>query len=544
MFLPLGGLGEVGMNCFVLQQDDEILVVDCGATFPDDDVGVDLVVPDFEWLLARESQVVGIFITHGHEDHIGALPHLLRRFKHAPAVFAPPHASALLATRFQEQKISTDCLHLVHPGEQYEIGGFSVEPIAVAHSIVDATALLIETKAGKTLHTADFDLDAEQPAGHKTDEARLREIGASGVALLLSDSTNIDVAERPFSEGDVYRELVRQIEGAEKRVAVGMFSSNLHRLQAMFSAAEMSGRKLCFLGRSLTRQVSICSDLGYLRYKSNLLVPPEALADLPPEQTLVVAGGSQGEPLSSLKRLSQGLHTALSLEPGDRVLLSSRVIPGNEKAVYQMVLDFLRKDIEVISAREVPSIHTSGHASRGELRTMLSWIAPRAFIPVHGTLHHLRRHAELARGEGVAQVQVVENGASVLLSKGGELRLGPAWEQGSVRLAFGGEILSSRQRRRRTELARRGSLLVSVAINEQGRRLGRLEITSMGIPGVDEDEGALQVIRSTAQEVVTRSGSRPIATLEDALGRALRRVIQEMCGARPVVSVHVLVVES
>lgn len=541
-FFPLGGLGEIGMNCFALRQGEQILVVDCGATFPDDDVGVDLVVPDFRWLWEHGSKIVGIFITHGHEDHIGALPHFLRGLRHTPPVFAPAHASALIASRLSEQKMDSDCLHLVRPGERYEVGAFVVEPIAVAHSIVDATALCIETKVGRILHTADFDLDPEQPAGHLTNAARLSELGESGITLLLSDSTNIDVPERFHGEGDVYREIRRKIFEAPQRVVVGMFSSNVHRLKALIEAAEITGRKLCLLGRSLIRQVRICSDLGYLNYKSDLLVSPDDVGDLAPSETLIVAGGSQGEAPSSLRRLSLGTHSSLTLDAGDWVLLSSRVIPGHERAVHVMTGDFLRRGVQVISGREAPRIHTSGHASRSELAQMMVWTRPRSFIPVHGTLHHLRRHQALAQEMGIPASAVVENGTPVEIRSSGELRVLSPVASGAVRLIAGGEVLGVKSRRRRTDLARRGTLFLSVAIDEQGLKVGQAHITSQGVAGIDDDEDALQVLVSRVQEVLQRGRHPRTVDLKEALGRALRSVALEMCGAKPIISVHVHVV--
>lgn len=539
-FLPLGGLGEIGMNCFALEQGGRILVVDCGACFPDDDLGIDLLVPDFSWLLEREAQIDGVFITHGHEDHIGALPHLFRSFRRSVPIYAPHHASALIASRFEEQGLDDGSLHLVEVGNCYQVGPFEVEPVHVAHSIINATALAIHTQAGVILHTADFDLDTEQPAGAPTNSERLIELGDAGVRLLLSDSTNIDTEARELSEGDVARELQQLVKEAKTRVIVGLFSSNAHRLKALGEAAEATGRRLCLLGRSLNRQVQVASSLGALRFRSDLLVPPDALRDMERERVLVVAGGSQGEPLSALRRLSQGTHSEFEVEEGDVVILSARVIPGNEKTVHTMLGDFTRMGAEVITRRERPRVHTSGHASRAELAQMMEWVRPDSFIPVHGTLHHLKKHAELAREMGISDVMVVENGASIEIERRKSLTLGSPFPHGAVRLAWGGEVMSSRVRRRRGEMARRGVVFVSVLVDARRELRGKMNLTVLGVPGVDDDEGAWAVVESAVRAGLNKHREVQMMSLEEGIRRAVRAVIQEMCGARPLVEVHVM----
>ncbi len=536
-FVPLGGLGEIGMNCFALEQDGEILVVDCGAAFPDDDLGVDIIHPDFSWLKERSSDIVGIFITHGHEDHIGALFYLLRELQKKVPVYAPPHASALIKSRFSDLGASLDNLHEVRGGVVQQVGSFLVEPIPVAHSIVDAYALSIETVVGRVVHTGDFNLDQEQPAGHLTDSYRLKELGKAGVRLLLSDSTNIDRESRQYNEGDVARFLIEMVQGFEGRVVVGMFSSNGHRLWALGEAAQQSGRKLCFLGRSLTRHHQLATRLGHLRFPSSLLVDPSEIQEIHREKLLVVAGGSQGEGASSLRRLSAGKHPQLKMDRGDKVCLSSRVIPGNEMAVFHMMNGFLRQGVEVQSHRSNAQIHTSGHASRDELTEMIEWLQPQAFIPVHGTLHHLLAHEKLARELGVADTCVVENGASVEISSSKELRRADRVRHGLVRVAFGGKVLSNACRRERGDMARGGALVVSVAVNEQGVSLGPAQVTAMGVPGL-EDQKTIEAMKAIVDQVLQERRGSPSQLLSDALRRALRHRLNQISGARSVIVVH------
>lgn len=551
-FVPLGGLGQVGMNCFALEQDGAILVVDCGATFPEDDVGEDLIVPDFSWLVERRAQLVGIFITHGHEDHIGALPHLVTLLGPGVPVYAPAHAAALIAGRFKDQGISSEDLRVVEPGQNYELGPFQVEPIRVAHSIVEATALCISSSVGRIIHTADFNLDAVQPAGWLSDEARFIQLGQQGVRLLLSDSTNVETIDRGRHEGDVENELIDQVCSAERRVIVGLFSSNAHRLLALVRAAVRSERRVCLLGRSLRRHFFVAADLGHVNFPSNLLIAAEDLGSLEPERTLVIAGGSQGEPTSALKKLSEGSHPHLKLEPGDRVVLSCRVIPGNEKRVNIMINDLRRQKVDLITAHSHRDIHVSGHASRSELERMLNWTQPQAFIPVHGTLSHLERHRALAQECGVSDTLVVENGAKVAIFEATQsntaqpnaaqpgLSLQGRVPHGVTRLALGGSVLDGPTRRQRFALARSGIISIALRLDQREHLSERPKIVALGVVGVDGDEAALSVIFTTVSRVVHEGMGRRMRKLEDVVAQAVRSTVLEMSGTRPTVVVHVL----
>jgi len=537
-FVPLGGLGEIGMNCFALEQDDGILVVDVGAGFPDDDVGVDVHHPAFEWLIDRQSRISGIFITHGHEDHIGALPYLLRALDVVPPIYGPAHACALMRQRLGEHQIEDDSLVEVEIGQRYQVGPFTVEPVPVAHSIIDATALCIDTRGGRILHTGDFDIDHAQPAGHVTDGARFAELGQQGVRLLLSDSTNVDTEKRAGSEEDVAVALRRIVQGASERVIIGLFSSNVHRLKVLGEIAQESGRKLCLLGRSLNRQLEAAERIGRLKYPSNLLCSPEQLAALPRQEVLILAGGSQGEAASALRRLSLETHQNLRLESGDVVVLSSRVIPGNEKEVSVMMNDLLRLGVDVKSRLTDPDVHTSGHAARQEQRQMLDWIRPESFVPVHGTLHHLRRHEALAQSRGVSDTLVVENGTPVVIEKDRPLRTDTPVPSGVVRIAFGGEELDAATRKRRFDLARGGVAVVALGLDARHRVVFGPTFSTYGVPTVDRDEGAERAVAREVRDVVEREAGRRGLPLEEAIRRAVRRTILDWTGARPVVEVH------
>jgi len=538
--VPLGGLGEIGMNCLAIEHRDGVLVVDSGIGFPQDDLGVQLEHPDFSWLIERRERVSGVFVTHGHEDHIGAVPHLLRHLGRDVPVFAPPHAVQLLQSRFDEHELEWDLLVEALPKNRYPVGPFEIEPVRVSHSIIDATGLAIRTPAGLVVHTGDFDMDPSQPAGEPIDAERFQELGDEGVRLLLSDSTNVDTEQRPGSEDSVARALEELVQGATGRVVIALFASNIHRMKMLGEIAQRTGRRLCLLGRSLVKQQAAAAALGRISWRSDLLVAPEQVASVPASNLLVLAGGTQAEQGSAMRRLASASHQHLQLEPGDAVVFSSRIIPGNDRPVLEMVNDLLRLGATVHTRFSDPAVHTSGHAGRSEQRRMLQWTRPQSFLPVHGTLHHLRRHAALARQEGVQDTLVVENGTPVILSATGPLRAGTPVRHGRVRVLWGGHALEEETRRRRVELARNGLAMVTVQVTRKRRLVGAPAVTTRGVPVVDEERMALQRLRRAAAEAVERNRDYRMEGLEEPIRRAVRRELFELTGTRPVVEVHVI----
>jgi ribonuclease J len=480
-----------------------------------------------------------VFVTHGHEDHIGALPYLLSEL--TVPIWGPAHALGLARHRLAEHELdaSTFALTETVPRHCYQVGPFEVEPVRVAHSIVEATALAIKTRAGTVVHTGDFNLDPDPPDGEPTDEARLREIGDAGVRLLLSDSTNIDVENRAGSERSVGESLERLIEAAPGRVFVVMFASNIQRLMLLGDTAARTGRKLCLLGRSLQTQVEVCHSIGRLRWPSNLLVSIDQARDIPKQQLIVLAGGSQAEKNSGMRRVASGTHPAFQIEDGDAVIFSSRIIPGNDRPVFEMMADLLRRGARLHTRITDPGVHTSGHAGRSEQLRMLDLIRPSAFVPVHGTLHHLMRHADLARSRGVRDVLVIENGASARVA-GDELRRADGVPYGKISIAQGGEPLDAETLRRRSELARSGLVVVALGIDGQGRITSGPRVTARGVPGVDDDERSLCAIAKEVALQFERVRGYKNIDLEDELRRAARRRVLDVSGCRPVVEIQLL----
>src|SRR6188768_1656489 len=370
--VPLGGLGEIGMNCFALEQAGGIVIVDCGAAFADDDVGIDVWHPDFSWLLAQRERVHGVFLTHGHEDHLGALPYLLSELE--LPVWGPPHALEIAKRRLLEHQFVPAELDLreAHAGQEYQVGPFTIEPVRVAHSIIEASALHMRTAVGSVLHTGDFNFDPDPPDGEPTNEARLTELGDQGISLLLSDSTNIDVPVRTGSERGVGAALEELVQNAPARVVIAMFASNIQRLILLGEIAQRTGRKLCLFGRSLETQCAVARQIGRLSWPSDLLVSSDQAASVPRERLLVLAGGTQAERNSALKRLSIGQHPRLQLAEGDTVIFSSRIIPGNDRPVFAMMNDLLRAGITLNTRFGDPGVHTSGHATKSWRETWAS----------------------------------------------------------------------------------------------------------------------------------------------------------------------------
>jgi ribonuclease J len=537
--VPLGGLGEIGMNCLALEQSDGILVVDCGITFPEEDLGIDTYHPDFSFLLARRDRIAGVFLTHGHEDHVGALPYLLESLR--VPVFGPPHALAVARHRVFEKGLDPDRFSLiaVEPRKHYPVGPFQVEPVRVTHSITDATALAIRTRAGVVVHSGDFRFDPNPPDGELTDEARLAELGDAGVRLLFSDSTNVDARSAHPSETEVGSTLEQLVRAASARVVIGMFASNIQRLRLIGEVARHAGRKIALFGRSIEHQVQWGHDLGRLRWPSDLLVAKDQAASMARERLLVLAGGTQAEPGSSLSRLSTGTHSALTLVPGDTVILSSRIIPGNDRPVYAMMADFLRQRVTVKSWITDPSVHTSGHAHRDEQRKMIELVRPRAFIPVHGTRHHLERHADIARECRVPEVLVIENGD---VAEMGTEPVHPSGHVTSGRVAtWDGLAIDDDVLRERRYLARAGALSIGLAVDSKGRLASPPSIVARGVLEGEEDTHVLRFVAVEIAKALDNGASgRDDGALAELARLTARRAVETKTGKKPVCLVNVM----
>jgi len=536
--VPLGGLGEIGMNCLALEQADGILVVDCGITFPSEDLGVDTYHPDLSYLANRAARVSGVFLTHGHEDHVGALPYLLSAFE--VPVWGPPHALAVAKHRLTERGLDPERFEFVTvtPRSRYAVGPFDVEPVRVTHSITDATALAIKTRAGTIVHTGDFRFDPAPADGELTDEARLAELGDSGVRLLLSDSTNIDAHWPHSSESKVGETLEALVRKARARVVVGMFASNVQRLRMIGEVCGRIGRKIALFGRSIELQVKWGHEIGRLAWPSDLVIGKEQAAGIAPERLLVLAGGTQAEIGSSMVRLATRSHPMLTLDRDDTVIFSSRVIPGNDRPVFEMIAEFLRQGVTVKSWITDPTVHTSGHAHRDEQQKMIELVRPRAFIPVHGTRHHLERHAELARSLGVSEVMVIENGDVAKLGGG----LGPGGHVGVGRVATweGAEIGESVLRNRRL-LARGGALSVGLALDAQRRLAAPPAVQARGVVRGDEDPSTLRFVAlEIARALESSPDVRDDETIAEIARLAARRAVEARTGRKPVCLVVVM----
>ncbi|HWI41536.1 MAG TPA: ribonuclease J, partial [Verrucomicrobiae bacterium] len=418
-FIPLGGLGEIGLNIAVLEYGDDILVIDCGLMFPESYMlGIDLVIPDISYLRENSSRIRAILLTHGHEDHIGALPFVLKEIP-AP-VYGTPLTLGLVRGKLKEFGLAAEAdLRTVAPGELLEIGCFRVEFIRVAHSVADGCALAVATPEGVVIHTGDFKLDQTPVDGRLTDLPAFARYGEQGVLALFSDSTNVENEGYTLSErsvGEAFAEIFPTCDG---RIVVAAFSSNIHRVQQAIDAAAQAGRKVILNGRSMVANVQIARELGYLRIPDGLIVDLRELPRLEPREVCLITTGSQGEPMSALTRIAMNDHKQIRLEPGDTVILSSKFIPGNERTIAELINNLYRIGVEVYYEK-VSEVHVSGHASQEELKLLINLVRPRWFIPVHGEHRHLVKHAQLARRTGVPRENafVAVNGDVVAFSGG------------------------------------------------------------------------------------------------------------------------------
>ncbi|MGH9869487.1 MAG: ribonuclease J [Candidatus Polarisedimenticolia bacterium] len=492
--VPLGGLGEFGMNMMALRYEESLLVVDAGLMFPEEGfLGVDVVVPDMTYLEERPSALQGVILTHGHEDHMGALPHLLQKVR--TPVYGTRLTLGLARHRLTEYGMDGEAdLRTVTARQRVQAGPFEIEFIQVTHSIPDSIAMVIRTPVGAIVHTADWKIDQSPVDGRGFDFRRFSELGDEGVLALMSDSTN--AARKGFtpSERDVGRALAPIMRTSSGRVVITTFASNIHRLQQVVDIAARQGRRVAFVGRSVSGNVRVAEELGYMRVPPGVMIEPRDVMKLPKDKVVLIAGGSQGEPMSALSRIALDDHKDVRLDPGDLVVLSARRIPGNEKAITRLINHLCRRGANVMMD-DTPGIHVSGHASREELKIMLALTRPKFFIPVHGDFMHLSQHAQLAEDAGIPRenVLVIENGDIVSLTPDSAQVQAKGAPVGSVFIDGTLEEVDQIVIRDRQHIAEDGIVIPVVAINKRSGTIENTpEIISRGFVWVDNEEELFQ----------------------------------------------------
>jgi ribonuclease J len=520
--IPLGGLGEIGLNMMLVEYADELIAVDCGLMFPDADElpGIDYVIPDFSYALAKRDGFRAVFLTHGHEDHIGALPYLLRQAR--VPVYATALTEALVADKLREHGLADGVdLRRIRPRDTVETGPFRVEAIRVTHSIVDGIGLAIGTPVGTIVHTGDFKLDPTPLDGELPDYRRFAELGEQGVLVLLSDSTNVDRPGHTRSERDVGEALADRFARAEGRIIVATFASHIHRIQQILRLARHSRRRVAIVGMSMQRNVRIAAELGHLDVPEGLVVPLEDLTRLPPERQVILSTGSQGELHSTIALMAAGEHKYVQVEPGDLVILSSRVIPGNERTIGRVINALYRRGAEVLYEANA-FVHVSGHASQDDLKLMLALTRPRYFVPVHGEYRHLLGHARLARSVGLTEDRVflLEDGTGIDVTKAvarvvGRYPVGRVLVDGKGVGDVSAVVLRDRQ-----ILAEDGVIAVAVTVDRSGRLVAGPEISSRGFVYVRENEELLQELAGVVSAALAEARADGPARSADVRGAA------------------------
>jgi len=545
LFVPLGGSGEIGMNANLYHYDGSWLMVDLGISFPDDSMpGIDVVLPDLSFIEQRRDSLAGLVLTHGHEDHLGAIPYMWSQL--GCPVYGSAFTLALLRRKLAENGRQMDIpLIEVGPGMVSEIGPFSVEMVGLTHSIPDPTALAIRCDAGTVLHTGDWKFDPAPGLGDETDTARLAQIGDEGVLAMVGDSTNAMVEGRTGSEAEAEAGLREVIAAATSRVAVTCFSSNVARIQSIIRAAQANDRSVAVVGRALKRAISAAQEVGYLRDLPDF-VPEEDIDLLPRNNIVIICTGTQGEPRAAMAKIAAGAHESVKLEKGDTVVYSSRQIPGNEPAIARVQDALIRRRINLITNEDAP-VHVSGHPSRDEMVEMYGLVKPQIAIPVHGTARHLVAHAELAEACQVRQTLLPDNGTVIRLAgTGGETKASIidnvktgalTHEKGKIL-----EIQSDMMRARRRMLWN-GVVTASLVMNRDG---GLCAVPAVSQTGISDDSAATDYVATASLAIedalagMGRAARRDDANVEEIAGQALRRVARSMFGLRPVAHVHIM----
>jgi ribonuclease J len=536
LFLALGGSGEIGMNVNLYGSEGKWVMVDLGLTFADPAYpGVELVLPDLAFIEERREDLLGIVLTHGHEDHIGAIPYLAHDL--GVPLYATPFTAGLIAGKLEEEGLTGQVkLNTVEMEGDFRLGPFGFRYIPLAHSIPEGNALLIDTPYGRVFHTGDWKLDDTPQLGDPSTEAELRAIGDAGVLALVCDSTNVFQDAPSGSELGVRRGLDDVIQGAEGRVLVTTFASNAARLKTLGHVAQDTGRRVCVAGRSLDRILSVSKSVGYLTDFPETVDFDEAMR-LPRKEVMIIATGGQGEPRAALARIAFDQHK-LSLSAGDLVVFSSKQIPGNEIAIGRIQNELAAKSIEMITDKQAP-VHVSGHPGRPELAAMYDWIRPEMIVPVHGEFRHMFEQARFARARGIPHGIVQKNGDLVRLAPNGpeklsEERVGRLILDGDIILPANGNTMNERRR-----AAISGLISVAVALDERDRVQGDVELDLQGIPVEEDREAFLEEACKAAADAVARSSGKE-EQLREAVRLAVRRCATEWTGKKPVVSVLIV----
>jgi ribonuclease J len=547
IFLPLGGAGEIGMNLNLYGYGGKWLMVDLGVTFGDETMPmIDVVMADPTWIEERADDLVGIVVTHGHEDHLGAIQYLWPRLK-CP-VYATPFAAAILKAKLHETGLQSIVpLHVIPLGGRFDVGPFDIQLVSMTHSIPEPNSLAIRTPAGTVVHTGDWKFDPDPLIGEPADKETLRRLGKEGVLAVVGDSTNVLNAGHSGSEAEVRAHLIALLGRFDRRIAVTCFATNVARLESVALAAEANGRSVALVGRSLWRIEKAARELGYLKDIAPFLTEHDA-KHVPADQILYLCTGSQGEARAALARVAANDHPHVKLDKGDVVIFSSRVIPGNEKAIFRVQNQLVRLGLKVVTDRDEP-IHVSGHPARQEVEELYSLLRPRIVVPVHGEARHAQEHCALARRMGASQAVTVENGTMVRLAPGpaevidhvttGRLAVdGQALEGGPRLVRLDSELIRDRRR-----MVFNGSAVCTVVVDRKGHLISDPLVTALGLLDAEHFAEEHDLVVDAARDAflgLPAAAKRDDAVAAEAVRRAVRRQLKEMLGHKPITTVHLV----
>ncbi len=539
-FAPLGGAGEIGMNVNLYGAEGRWMMVDLGLTFADERLpGVDIILPDIGFAVTERARLDGLVLTHAHEDHLGAVPYLWPRLE-CP-IWCVPFTAAVLKRKFEESGIKRRIpLHVVQPGEPFTVGPFTCRFVHMTHSIPEAAMLVIDTPHGRLLHTGDWKLDPAPQVGSVSEIEALQEVGKGGVLAMVADSTNIMSPGTSGSEAEVLDSLSELIAAQPHRVVLTTFASNVARLQTAMQAGQAAGREVALIGRSMHRMVAAAKDCGYLEDMPALLDERDIM-DLPRDKVMMLCTGSQAEPRAAIARIAAGTHPRIRLDSGDSVIFSSKIIPGNERVIYDLHNNLVRAGVQVITEDD-HFVHVSGHPARDEVAQLYRWVKPRIAVPVHGELRHLREHVTFARANGCEHALLVTDGDLVRLAPGepqieGELPIGRhAFEDGEM------IAVDADRFRLRRKLASNGTVFVSIVLDRAGSVLAPPQVASVGSVELDDDEGARRRVADALVEEIEGLDDHEVesdAKIEDRLRTAVRRLLGLSRERRPVIQVQI-----